>query len=769
MRPMAQRMAREAVAPSGGRLVAVDGRVLPLTGVGLRAEARGGIARVTLEQRFTNPYTEPLRVSYQVPLPPDGALAGYTIRLGERRIIGEVDRLAAARERFEEALLDGRSAGLVEQDRPNLFTQEIGNIPPGAEVVVELQVDQRLLWLSTGAWEWRFPTVAAPRFLGAEGQVPDAERVAVDVAEQPLDVAVAAELAIRDTLLGEAEPKSPSHAIDVRRTADAVTVSLGEGAARLDRDLVVRWPVAGPAVGLHLDVGRPAAGRPHARSAYGLVTIVPPARGHEAPRLARDLIVLIDTSGSMDGGPLDQARLVVAGLVESLGEADRLELIEFSDRPRRWRPDARPATPAARADARAWLAGLRAHGGTQMDEGIAEALRPLRPEAQRQVVLLTDGLVGFEDQIVAAVAQRLPSGSRLHVVGIGPSVNRGLSGRAARAGRGAEVLVGLDEEAGPAIERLLCHLTGPLVMDLELAGSALVQHAPSRIPHLHAEMPVRVAAALRPEGGELTVRGRTPSGPWEGRVVVPAVAAGGGSPAVVALYGREAVEDLELDRLHDTASAVDPAIERIGLDFQIATRLTSWVAVSEESTVDPTAPIRRERIPHMLPAGLSAEGLGLRRAMPVQYRTARSVFAASADSLVQRRASGGAPESTTAYDRAPSPRRAARRMLRGFYDPPGAGLALSGRISRRSDRELVVEIPVELPFHWEPRSADVVWGTDPPRRTEILQRATTRPGPASAGTVLRLVLRLPADRTAGAPAQVIVMSGGVKLTVNLAG
>ncbi len=162
---------------AGARLVAVDGRGLPLRRVDIRGHAQGGLARITLEQRFQNPYPEPLRVTYQMPLPADAAVSGFAFRIGERRIVGEVDRVAAARERFEEALLEGRTAGLLEQDRSSLFTQELGNIPPGAEIIAELTVDQRLRWLEEGAWEWRFPTVVAPRYLGGPGQRAPTPRV----------------------------------------------------------------------------------------------------------------------------------------------------------------------------------------------------------------------------------------------------------------------------------------------------------------------------------------------------------------------------------------------------------------------------------------------------------------------------------------------------------------------------------------------------------------------------------------------------------------
>jgi len=333
----------------GGRLVTTDGRTLPLLGVTLAAEASGGLARSVLEQRFVNPYAEALRVSYLMPLPVDGALAGYAIRIGDRRIVGEVDRIQAARERFETALLEGRSAGLVDQERPNLFALELGNVPPGGEVVAELTIDQRLAWLDEGAWEWRFPTVVAPRYLGADGRVIDAEQVMVDVAETPVASRATVTLLVRDALLDDRAPVSPSHRTSVMPRAPGCQVRIES--MTLDRDVVIRWQATGATTGLSLDTARPAEGRLHADAAYGLLTVVPPSPEHRAASLPRDLIVLIDTSGSMAGEPLAQAKMVARALLQSLGETDRLEMIEFSTTPRRWRRGAERVTGVMRKDA----------------------------------------------------------------------------------------------------------------------------------------------------------------------------------------------------------------------------------------------------------------------------------------------------------------------------------------------------------------------------------------------------------------------------------
>jgi Ca-activated chloride channel homolog len=736
---------------TGGRLVASDGRTLPLRGVKLGADARGGLARVVLEQRFLNPYAEALRVSYLVPLPVDGVVAGYAFHIGGRRIAGEVDRIQAARERFETALLEGKSAALVEQDRPNLFTLEIGNVAPGAEVLAELTIDQRLAWLDEGAWEWRFPTVVAPRYLGSEGRVTDSDRVTVDVAEAGVAAGVSVTLVVRDMTPGGA-PTSPSHRITVARAAGGLEVALAGETGSLDRDVVVRWPAAGNETGLALDTGRPAAGRPHATAAYGLLTVVPPAPEASAPVVPRDLILLIDTSGSMEGEPLEQAKAVARALVESLDDKDRLELIQFSNRPRRWRRGDEPATETTRRDAIVWLEALVAAGGTEMADGIMEALQPLRSDAQRQVVLITDGLIGFESEIVAKVARSLPAASRLHAVGVGSAPNRALTAPAARAGRGVEVVIGLGEEVKPHVARLLARMRAPVLTEIKLSGSALLAHAPAAVPDVYAGAPLRLALKLRPEGGDLRVSGWTPAGAWEGQLALPAVGAGQGSAAVVSLYGREAVEDMEVKRAAG-AETVDGDIERIGLEFQIATRLTSWVAVTEEPAVDPTQPARRVRIPHALAHGLSVEGLGLRQRMLAKPAALMYPAVARLGLRGDLLELGATLEATVTRG---GPSRLAHRL--GFTGRR-APTAFEGRLVLRKDRELTLEIEVKAPFHWEPGKATVQWSDGTMVRAEIVKERTTAPGPVTPGLTVRLTLRLVADGSAAPPVEVVMATG----------
>jgi Ca-activated chloride channel family protein len=611
------------VSSSGARLVSVNGQTLPLLGTRVSAEAKSGLARVVVSQRFRNVHAEPLRVSYLLPLPADGAVSGFRFRLGDRTIEGEIDRKAAARERFERALVEGKTAAILDQERTSLFTQEIGNIPAGAEVSTEVTIDQPLIWLVEGEWEWRFPTVVMPRYLGAPGELPDAEKISVDVADATGSMPNRFELslAIGDAIVPERKPSSPSHSIMSQAGGKQVLVSLeARGGVKLDRDVVVHWPVTRPEVGVSAALARPV--RKELRgSTFGLLTLVPPelpnAKDKNAPvpsSFARDLILLIDVSGSMSGSPLEQAKRIISSMIESLVPTDRLEMLAFASDVSRWTQEAALATAEAKKEALRWVKGLSANGSTEMVNATVEALAPLRNDAQRQVVLITDGGIGNEEVLLRTVINKLPRNSRLHMVGVGSAVNRSVTQAASRAGGGVEVIIGLDEDVERGTKRIMDRTRAPLVTDMEITGKGLLRIAPKRIPDLYAGSPAMVAVELDSECRSIHVKGRSVAGPFEQTVQFDQLTLGEGHQAVVQRFGRELVEDLETILTTGGASAndTDRAVERAGLDFQISTRLTSWVAISSEQTVKVGEPTRSEKVPHELPYGMSVQGLGLR-------------------------------------------------------------------------------------------------------------------------------------------------------------
>jgi Ca-activated chloride channel family protein len=537
----------------------------------------------------------------------------------------------------------------------------------------------------------------------------------------------------------------------------------------------VRWSTAETSPGVALDVARPPQGHARADEAFALLTVTPPKGS--APALPRDLIVLLDTSGSMGGQPLDQAKRVIAALVDGLHDRDRLELIEFSMRPRRWQSAPALATAAVKAQAQRWLASLQAGGGTEMKEGLLAAMSGLRAEAQRQVVLVSDGYIGFEAEIVGAILHGLPAGSRLHTVGVGSAVNRSLTQPSARAGRGVEIVIGIDEDPERAAQRLLAATEDPLLVDLSIDGDALLELAPARPHDLFAASPALLSARVKPEGGTLLVHARTPDGSWEQRLHVPPIDPGEGSMAVPALYAREAVEDLETRRAAgETSGDLDALVERHGIEFQISTRLTSWIAVSQVRTVDPSAPTRRTTVPHALPYGTSVEGFGLREAAPVRggyvvhgYLAASAPAAGPAPAPLAKGKVAATRQRMPEQGRAapPVPRRpeppaegeqAEKDELRerrtivadesatsDFMDleapkPMSWPLVLQGKWTRVGERwvfELAAP-PEGLP--WERPDAVEVTLTDGSTHVLALESGTTAAGTIPAGVTIRLVV-----------------------------
>lgn len=596
--------ATPAGASAGAELVTSDGRSLALVGARLVGEAQGGLARLVLEQMFENTYDENLRVTYRMPLPADGAVSGYEFELGDRVIKGTIDKKHQARERFERAIASGHTAALLEQERADIFTQQIGNIPARTSVIARITIDQRLAWLPEGEWELRFPTVIGPRYIGKSDTAADVRATHIKVTDQPLRSTIQISIAVKDAISGGGKPSSPSHGI-----AYANNIAELSSGARLDRDIVLRWAVATPAVGLSLAAARPAHGP--LTDSFGLLTIVPPARDTNPVAVPRDLVVLLDTSGSMSGFPLDKAKQVIAMLVDSLDEKDRFELIEFNYNPTRYLAEPTYATPKAKQAAIKWIRSRVADGGTEIRTAVIEAMDTLRVGAQRQVIVVTDGYVGGEQQIIEAMNRRLPKSCRVHVLGVGSAVNRSLATSIARAGRGVEVIIGVDEDAERGAKRLLDRTAHPVVTNVEVSGSALLRQAPALMPDCFEGSPLVAALALRPEGGTLVVRGQLARGSWEQTIDVPALQPGDGNQAIVALYGRERVADVEANALF---SSVNGEVEELGLSFQIATRMTSWIAVDETRKV--TGPSRDQLVPQELPYGTSAAAFGLRGSQP---------------------------------------------------------------------------------------------------------------------------------------------------------
>lgn len=733
-------------------LVSTEGLELPLRAARIEVVAGQGHARVRLLQTFVNEGEESLEVRYALPLPADAAVAGFVFVVGDERIVGEIKTREAARDAFDNAMFEGRSAALLEAVRDGQFTQRLGHVPPHSEVQVEIELDQPLQW-EDGQWCWRFPTVVAPRYVDA--LVQDAGEVAVMVADGPLPSRLSLQLDIGDALVGPVQ--SPSHTV----VTDGTRVRLSGGAARLDRDVVVRWPVAAVEPGLTTHFGR-AAG-----ACLAQLTLVPPVSLSRA--VARDLVVLLDVSGSMGGAPLRQAVRVVNALIDGMSASDSLELLAFGGTVRQWQPRPTAMDGEGRKLARAWLTGLRAGGGTPMDKGIAAALVGIREDAQRQVLLVTDGHIGFEQRIVRLIQDGCGPQTRLHVLGVGHGVNRSLTRPAALAGRGHEEIVAPGEDVQPALARLVQRMAQPVLVDMTARSGDIVVP----LPDLYQGWPS--ACVVPADGGELVIEGRGPDGPW--RRVVPVPEKMVDRADFGRRFARQEVSRLDLRRAKGENTTA--AVRTVGLRFGIATRETSFIAVSSQAAVDPIGPRRSVDVAHEMVRDMSVESVGLRApAGASSRRKRRGGRERGAFRMRQSRRSVGKPAPPSAQAPVPMDKEAKQEAavphrpvgaeddlyeeiaagLPGFADAPEPVAEIEASIapppglawvrSQWRDGVLVVELRLTSSGYWSPGAVEV-WQDGVWVPASVVAERTTADGPQSTNTHVMLAVK-----TSTAPSRV---------------
>jgi Ca-activated chloride channel family protein len=426
------------------------------------------------------------------------------------------------------------------------------------------------------------------------------------------------------------------------------------------------------------------------------------------------------------------------------------------------------------------------------------------------VLVITDGLIGFESEIVAEIRSSLPDNSRVHTLGVGHGVNRSLTGPAARAGGGHEAICAPGEDVEPVLARLLQRTNSPQLVDLRIEGDALIERAPQRVPDLFAGAPVRLALRLRPEGGSLTLRATAPEGEWTQRVHVPACAPGEGPRFVSTLFARERVEDLETARASgESIEKLDAEIERIGLELQIATRRTSWVAIDEESHTDPTLPTREVSVPHTLAAGLSAQGVGLRSAaMPMFGGMPPAAAAPMSASMVRRRAMSapvplGAEEQAVGGAAPKGKKREgvfkkmAERVREAFAPPPPSrpepsfdameaeyaelsdeeadttlaeeaapelpATRLDARVLVERDDKLILSFTLDKGLEWDPEEElELLDENGEVIAAKVDLSNTTGPSSIDGGVTIRLSLQL--DATAGTPSTLCICGLELRLS-----
>ncbi|GJD59385.1 marine proteobacterial sortase target protein [Methylobacterium dankookense] len=613
-----------ALEAGGGTLLLRHAGDQPVEAPRLAADAAiavsGPTARATITQAFRNTTADWVEGTYLFPLPEDAAVDSMKLVVGDRVIVADIRERRAAQRAYEAAKAEGKAAALTEQQRPNLFTNAVANIGPGETVLVQIAYQQTVRQ-SGDTYSLRLPTVAAPRYSpappaiqsAAEGPaapdpVPDRRRIAAPVLDPARSAPVNPLTLSIDLKPGFAigSVHSATHAIRVEAPSESERrIALRDGATAADRDFELTWT---PAPGT-----RPAIGLFRERVAGAetvLAVVTPPSAAIAQAPMPRDVVFVIDNSGSMGGTSIRQARASLLVGLDRLRPGDRFNVIRFDDTMETVFPDLVAADEAHLAHAKRFVAGLEARGGTEMLAPLQAALRDGRPEETgrlRQVVFLTDGAIGNEAQIFAAIAAGRGR-TRLFMVGIGSAPNGHLMRHAAELGRGSFTLIGSADQVADRMRELLLKLESPVVTDLSATFSEAAEATPAQMPDLYRGEPVTVAARMRAARGTLTLAGRIGGEPW--RVVLRLDEAAEGT-GIGKVWARAKIGDAETARLTGAMepAAADAEILRLALDHGLTTRLTALVAVDATPRRPQGARLARTDLPLNLPAGWDFEAV----------------------------------------------------------------------------------------------------------------------------------------------------------------
>ncbi len=598
--PMTDAEAATVAAPteeSGLGALRTERGNLPLESVDAAVRITGLVGRIELTQGFQNPFDLPLEATYVFPLPDRAAVTAMRMTADGRVVEAELKERGQAREEYDRAIAEGKRASIAEEERPDVFTMRVGNILPGERVSVALTLVGPLSY-EDGEATFRLPLVVAPRYIPGTpladagvgdgyavdtDAVPDASRITPPVLlpgfPNPVRLSIAVDLDPAGLPLGEV--RSSLHALV--REGNHLSIQPGE---RANRDFVLRLAYGEAASTVHSLTLTPDADG--AEGTYRL-TVLPPTSA--VPARPRDVVLLLDRSGSMQGWKMVAARRAAARIVDTLTVADRFSVLTFDhtfEHPPTLPEGLVAATDRHRFRAVEHLARVDARGGTELLAPLTAALKLLSEDKGRDrvLVLVTDGQVGNEDQILAKSAKSL-SGVRVHTVGIDQAVNAGFLGRLAVAGGGRCELVESEDRLDVAMDRIHRRIGAPLVAGLTLAADGLVliddTRAPARLSDLFPGAPLVVTGRFRDAArGVLTVTGRTREGTdWSAR----ADGVTANDPSLTAVWARAHLRDLEdryvsLDRWGENGGeALEQRITKTSLRFGVLCRFTAWLAV----------------------------------------------------------------------------------------------------------------------------------------------------------------------------------------------
>ena len=590
-----------------GSLYAVDkkGKELgacPLKRTIVTADVSGFITRVKVVQEFENNFNEPIEAVYTFPLSNNSAVDDMTMRIGERTIRGRILPREEARKVYEDAKNEGKTASLLDQQRPNIFTQSVANILPNEKILIEISYVETLKF-EDGAYEFVFPMTVGPRYVPAtndEKKQQDAQIISppIDATRAGHDISIEVNL---DAGTAVEAIRSTTHEIQTSNlSATGARISLKDGETIPNKDFVLRYDVTGQRIAdaflTHKDE----------RGGFFTLMLQPPDKFSYEDVTPKEIVFVLDTSGSMQGFPIEKAKEAMRASLENLYPYDTFNVITFAGDTRVLFEKPVPATQANLETALAFLDTQEGGGGTEMMKAIQTALAPTDSQEHIRVVcFMTDGYVGNENEIIAEV-QKHPN-ARVFSFGIGSSVNRFLLDKMAEEGRGEVEYVSLKDDGSAAARRFQERVRSPLLTDISIdfGNLSVADVYPKRINDLFSAKPLIVHGRFTKSGsGTIRLRGKS-----FGREIVREIQVNfpenePNHDVLSTLWARTRIDDLMSQDYTGTKPEIKEAITNIGIEYRLLTPFTSFVAVEERVVTDGGQP-RKIEVPVELPEGVS--------------------------------------------------------------------------------------------------------------------------------------------------------------------
>jgi len=566
---------------------------IPLKHTDVKARISGYIASVAVTQQFHNPYPEKIEAVYVFPLPENAGINEFIMTIGTRKIRGIIREREEATKIYNQAKQQGYVASLMTQERPNIFTQRVANIEPGKQIDIEIRYFHTLTY-QDGGYEWVFPMVVGPRYnpAGSTDGVGAVGTSAVGQSGQKTEVAylkptqrsghdISLEVDLNAGVTLEAL-SSVNHVIrQQNRGPGQVVVQLDASDTIPNKDFVLRYRVAGAVVKTALMVTADPAGT----GGYFTLMLVPPAELKNLPRRAVEMVFVVDTSGSMSGEPLSQAKRAATVALGKMLPTDTFQIVQFAGSASQMAESPLNVTPASRKTGEQYLANLNEGGGTEMLQGINKALDfPHDENRTRVVAFMTDGYIGNETQILRALYAKLAD-SKVFSFGVGSSTNRYLLDNMARIGNGTTAYLPLNTNPEPVMDAYFERISHPALSNIALAfdGMKVTDIYPRQVPDLFVGQPVIITGRYTgtPQAGSVTITGRAGQEKLTTRMPVTAENTQA-NPGIRTVWARMKIADLSDTALRDNVD-VTKDIRATALEYGLMSAYTAFVAVDSQT------------------------------------------------------------------------------------------------------------------------------------------------------------------------------------------